>query len=113
MNSLKKTIPFIAILSIALIFQSCMKKPTACFTASSTNVTVGVDVNFTNCSENAESYSWDFGDGVTSSDENPIHSYSNAGTYTVTMQSYKMDMSGSMNMDDSDMDEATETITVN
>lgn len=113
MKPFKKSILFIFVLGIVLTFQSCMKSPTACFTISSTNLSVGEDVSFTNCSENAKSYSWDFGDGVTSSDENPTHSYSNAGTYTVTMQCYNMDMSGSMNMDDSDMDEATETITVN
>jgi len=28
---------------------------------------------------------WDFGDGVTSSKQNPMHSYQNVGTYTVTL----------------------------
>lgn len=31
------------------------------------------------------SWSWDFGDGNTSSDQNPSHTYDNAGTYTVSL----------------------------
>ncbi|GAA0737268.1 collagenase [Clostridium oceanicum] len=31
------------------------------------------------------SYSWDFGDGTTSSEENPIHVYKKAGNYTVKL----------------------------
>ncbi|MDC0176747.1 PKD domain-containing protein [Polaribacter sp.] len=47
------------------------------------------DVTFTNASELATSYSWDFGDGIGSStDENPTYSYINDGlekTYMVTL----------------------------
>ncbi|WP_186758129.1 PKD domain-containing protein [Echinicola salinicaeni] len=45
----------------------------------------GLTVNFTNTSENVISYSWDFGDGNSSTEENPSHSYSAAGTYTVVL----------------------------
>jgi PKD repeat protein len=31
------------------------------------------------------SWSWDFGDGATSSDRNPVHTYHNIGSYTVTL----------------------------
>ena len=31
------------------------------------------------------SYNWNFGDGVTSTQKNPIHAYSTAGLYTVTL----------------------------
>ncbi|GAB3648413.1 hypothetical protein GCM10028791_12120 [Echinicola sediminis] len=44
-------------------------------------------VNFTNASENAVAYSWDFGDGNTSTEENPSHTYEAPGTYTVTLTS--------------------------
>src|SRR5690606_29608787 len=40
---------------------------------------------FTNLSEQATSYLWDFGDGNTSTDENPIYSYIATGTYTVSL----------------------------
>ena len=48
-----------------------------------------LDVTFTNMSSDANddivSYSWDFGDGNTSSDMNPMHSYAQAGSYTVML----------------------------
>ena len=40
---------------------------------------------FVNNSIDATSYSWNFGDGVTSNFQNLTHIYSNAGTYTVTL----------------------------
>lgn len=43
------------------------------------------DVQFTNNSTNAQSYLWDFGDGTTSTDENPLHTYSDLGAYTVIL----------------------------
>ncbi len=49
---------------------------------SSTNF---LEVAFTNFSQNATSYSWDFGDGNTSTDENPTHIYATEGDYTVTL----------------------------
>ena len=48
-----------------------------------------LDVNFTNTSTGAVSYSWDFGDGSTSSQTTPSHSFVNNGTadstFTVTL----------------------------
>jgi chitodextrinase len=43
---------------------------------------------FTNYSDNAVSYEWDFGDGYYSSEINPIHSYADEGNYTVTLTAY-------------------------
>lgn len=59
--------------------------PKACFTMSSTSVSPGESINFTNCSENADEYLWDFGDDNTSTQENPSHSYANEGEYTITL----------------------------
>ena len=41
---------------------------------------------FTNLSsENAKTFEWNFGDGSTSTERNPMHSYAEAGTYTVRL----------------------------
>jgi len=60
--------------------------PTANFAASpiSGNPTLGV--YFTDISTGSPtSWSWNFGDGQTSTMQNPFHAYSTAGTYTITM----------------------------
>lgn len=45
----------------------------------------GLSVSFTNSSRYATSYSWDFGDGSTSTQESPSHTYASAGIYTVIL----------------------------
>jgi gliding motility-associated-like protein len=40
---------------------------------------------FTNSTTGAVSYVWDFGDGTTSNDANPTHTYTTAGTYNVML----------------------------
>lgn len=42
-------------------------------------------VYFTNTSKDAAYYSWNFGDGTTSSEKNPIHKYSGKGVYKVVL----------------------------
>ncbi len=59
--------------------------PTAGFTGSPTSGEVPLDVNFSNSSSDATSYSWTFGDGGTSTATNPSHTYTSAGTYTVAL----------------------------
>lgn len=51
------------------------------FTSSSTDL----DASFTNNSSNAVSYSWDFGDGGTSTSQNPTHTYPTSGSYDVCL----------------------------
>jgi gliding motility-associated-like protein len=40
---------------------------------------------FTDQSIGADEWNWDFGDGTTSTQQNPIHTYADTGTYTVTL----------------------------
>ncbi len=42
-------------------------------------------VTFLNLSSNATTYAWDFGDGNTSFDENPVHFYQQEGLFDVTL----------------------------
>lgn len=44
-----------------------------------------LEVTFSNFSQNANAYSWDFGDGNSSTEKDPVHVYDAAGTYTVTL----------------------------
>jgi PKD repeat protein len=60
--------------------------PTASFTASATSVNVGDPVTFTDTSANAPTaWAWDFGDGTSSTAQSPVHSWSTAGSYPVTL----------------------------
>jgi len=58
--------------------------PQADFSAAST-VDVNTPVAFTNTSVDGAGYLWDFGDGTTSSEAEPMHTYTAGGTYTVSL----------------------------
>ena len=60
--------------------------PVADFAGSPTSGEAPLTVSFTDQSSNSPtSWSWDFGDGATSTAQNPSHQYSSAGTYTVEL----------------------------
>jgi len=62
--------------------------PIADFTATPLTGTAPLTVQFTDTSANTPtSWSWDFGDGnsTNSTQQNPVHQYSSAGTYTVSL----------------------------
>ncbi|MGB3078480.1 MAG: PKD domain-containing protein [Saprospiraceae bacterium] len=44
---------------------------------------------FTNLSYEATTYHWDFGDGATSSEANPVHTYTTSGLFTVVLTGNK------------------------
>jgi len=44
-----------------------------------------INVTFTPQIQNGDSVLWDFGDGATSSELNPVHTYDSTGTYLVTL----------------------------
>ncbi len=54
--------------------------------ASPGDPVVGEDVWFTNESENAVDYEWDFGDGYISDEPNPIHRFTSTGVYNVRLK---------------------------
>ncbi|SHE61227.1 PKD domain-containing protein, partial [Leeuwenhoekiella marinoflava] len=52
------------------------------------NTTFGcgpLEVDFEDLSVGAESWSWDFGDGTTSTEQHPSHTYTQPGTYSVVL----------------------------
>lgn len=79
-----KRISFFSLLAIGVLvlLSGCTEdKPQALFSYSND----GLRVEFTNYSSNATSYSWSFGDGYSSSETNPVHTYASSGSYTVTL----------------------------
>jgi PKD repeat protein len=89
-----KNILFCFMVLGGLAFSSCQKnegissvvvsgpKPTAAFTNNSGSLTIA----FTNSSTNGDTYYWKFGDGTTSTEASPVHTYSLSGYYTVTLK---------------------------
>ena len=60
--------------------------PATDFIADITTVSVNTPVQFTDKTLNSPtSWSWNFGDGVTTTDQNPTHAYLAKGIYTVTL----------------------------
>ncbi len=88
-----KKLPFIIIAAFGCFcFISCKKdsaKP-APFVFYEISVE-GNTVTFQNESRNAVSYEWDFGDGSTSTEENPVHTYPGKGKYVPTLYATSSD----------------------
>lgn len=60
--------------------------PVANFTTNHTNIQPGSSIVFTDLSTNDPiSWQWDFGDGGSSTEQNPEHIYTLPGTYTLTL----------------------------
>ncbi|HET8689676.1 MAG TPA: PGF-pre-PGF domain-containing protein, partial [Methanosarcina sp.] len=73
-------------ITIIVLGQPVTVFPVADFSASVTSGYAPLDVQFTDLSQNATSRTWDFGDGsLLSAEQNPKHTYSTAGTYTVSL----------------------------
>lgn len=60
--------------------------PDASFVSEKTDGCLPMDVAFTDLSVGgADAWEWSFGDGGSSSDQNPLHTYAESGVYTVYM----------------------------
>lgn len=91
MKTLAALIAFLVCLSIGVFIISCDDtndpdvKVVACFSVPA-DVRTGMPVRFDGaCSENAQSFVWDFGDGSTSTEAAPLHLFLAEGTYAVTL----------------------------
>lgn len=91
---MKKQLLLISLCSMVAVFVlwGC-KKPTVIdapsnyhFTVQNDSCLAPCDVAFTSQVQGEElSYQWEFGDGATSTDKNPIHAYTTAGKYSVNL----------------------------
>ncbi|MFC2120272.1 PKD domain-containing protein [Bacteroidota bacterium] len=81
---------FISLIIILLAFGlfSCEKGPLAGFTVPYSTVEVDEIIDFHNTSLRSNDFEWDFGDGYYSTKHNPSHSYSDPGTYEVSLKAY-------------------------
>lgn len=74
------------------IIISCKNLPEPGFSYTPTdNPEAGETIQFTNESDNATSYGWDFGDGGASAQENPSYIYNGAGIYGVKLSAFNKD----------------------
>ncbi len=68
-----------------MLVTSCTKKPVADFSYPSVTK-VGEYIAFSNLSENADQFLWDFDDGSTSTLSDPSHTFAIPGSYTVSLE---------------------------
>jgi gliding motility-associated-like protein len=71
--------------SVDSIHVRVLDTPDAAFTASSTESCGELSVAFLNLSADGSAYEWTFGDGSVSNQTSPLHTYTQPGTYTVTL----------------------------
>lgn len=66
--------------------ESASEKPSADFKANVTTGQPPLAVGFTDMSSGGPTaWTWDFGDGGTAGEQNPVHIYNTSGTYTVSL----------------------------
>ncbi|MEI8046799.1 MAG: PKD domain-containing protein [Bacteroidota bacterium] len=76
-------------LGISLALMSCKKEetsPVSAFSFTVNSTKAPVTVSFINTSQNADTYLWNFGDGTSSSDKQPVHTYIAQGQYTIALE---------------------------
>jgi gliding motility-associated-like protein len=71
--------------SVPAIATVIVIEPNANFEISSNTLMIGLPITFQNTSTNASFYSWNFGEGTTSSLVNPINTYYLDSTYYITL----------------------------
>mgnify|MGYP003328258710 FL=1 len=76
--------------------------PSAGFSWSEDDLTVTFSNSSTDADGDVLTYSWDFGDGSFSSEDNPVHVYGSSGDYTVSLTA----------SDSQSSDTATDVVTV-
>src|SRR5687768_3571250 len=81
----KQNMMWLVLIGLPLM-NSCKKeKPAADFAFMGNGCTPPCEIVFENRSSNATSYSWDFGDGTSSTEENPAKTYNSGGTFMISL----------------------------
>ncbi|MBN1618407.1 PKD domain-containing protein [Candidatus Dojkabacteria bacterium] len=71
---------------ISILIKEPVTPPVSDFTAYPTTISTGESVQFTDQStNNPTSWNWSFGDGGTSSIQNPSHTFNTVGLYTISL----------------------------
>lgn len=88
-----KTILTVIVVSTIVLFTTCKKEdnkvlPVASFFFSPGSSGIGDTIFFQSNCQNTNTWEWEFGDGSTSTEENPDHSYTEEGSYTVQLTAY-------------------------
>jgi len=82
----RELILFVALIALLIVPVSAAFMPAADFIANTTSGPAPLGIQFIDESTNSPTmWVWSFGDGVTSTYQNPTHTYSTSGTYTVTL----------------------------
>ena len=79
------SVPQLSLLFLILMTGAC-NLPVAKFLVEQEKETAPSEVEFTNQSEKAEYYEWDFGDGNQSTEINPSHRYLRSGDYKIVLK---------------------------
>jgi len=94
---MKKNILLSVVILITFFMSSCYDShyynqyADASFYTKETTFFINEEIEFYNTSDGAVSYFWDFGDGETSTNINPLHTYTKPGTYEVALNAYGRD----------------------
>jgi len=89
MKIMNRIIP-ITICTALILVTACKKLqeelPVASFTVSPAPAGIGDTIYFQNTSKSANTFDWDFGDGNSSTEENPSHIYTATGIFTINLE---------------------------
>lgn len=86
---MKKPILYLFVM-VAIAISSCSKESNtplgvAAFEMSASQLFLEQEISFTNASQFANYFRWDFGDGSSSDEKNPVHRYAVPGEYKVKL----------------------------
>jgi len=78
---------YVVFLAVLVMFlKGCYPEPVANFDYSYTDNQAPALVSFSNYSTDAEEYLWNFGDGNTTTQQSPTHTYEDGGTFSISLK---------------------------